>query len=92
MEIKTMTFREQEEAREYRLGELGTEPACPFCQRPRVLRSDYVRCNHCGVNWLAEEMHLPGYLDRDPRVARSEYARTGSSTSLTAGQQAEGVE
>jgi len=59
-------------SRAERLAEAGTEPDCPFCQRPRVLRSDYIRCNRCGINWLAEEMHLPDYLNRDPRIARTE--------------------
>jgi hypothetical protein len=70
--------------REQRLNEAGTEPPCPFCQRPRVSRSDYIRCNPCGVNWLNEEMSLPNYLDRDPRVARREAALTGTGTKPTA--------
>ena len=24
---------------------------CPFCGLPRCLRSDYIRCQKCGVNW-----------------------------------------
>jgi len=75
-----LTFEQQEENRRERLAEVGTEPPCPFCHRPRVLRSDYVRCNRCGINWLAEEMNLPNYLNLDPRVARSKNARMGSST------------
>jgi tRNA(Ile2) C34 agmatinyltransferase TiaS len=71
--------------REQRLAEVGTEPACPFCQRALVSRSDYIRCNRCGINWLNEEMHLPGYLERDPRVARSEAARMAGGTRPTAG-------
>lgn len=35
-----------------RLNEAGTEPPCPLCQRPRVRRSSYVRCNPCGANWF----------------------------------------
>jgi|HubBroStandDraft_6_1064221.scaffolds.fasta_scaffold73572_3 hypothetical protein len=72
--------------REERLAEAGTEPPCPFCPTPRVSRSTYIRCNQCGVNWLDEEMHLPDYLNRDPRVCRSEAARTVSGTSPTAEQ------
>ena len=67
-----------------RLSEVGTEPPCPFCRRPRVSRSDYIRCNPCGVNWLDEEMGLPNYLDRDPRVARREAALTETGTKPTA--------
>ena len=70
--------------REERLAEVGTEPPCPFCQKPRVSRSDYIRCNPCGVNWSNDEMHLPNYLDRDPRVARSEAARMVVGTKPTA--------
>ena len=81
--IETMTPKQQDEARQFRLDEVGTEPPCPFCRRPRVLRSDYVRCNPCGINWLAEEMHLPDYLNHDPRVARAS-ARMGNSTPRTA--------
>jgi len=51
--------------------EKGAEPPCPFCKKPRVQRSDYVRCNSCGVNWLDLEINLPNYLGRDPRVARA---------------------
>ncbi len=50
--------------------EPGTEPNCPWCGVPRVRRSDYVRCNPCGVNWLDSEMHLPNYLNRNPAAAR----------------------
>jgi ribosomal protein L37AE/L43A len=37
--------------REQRLGELGSEPPCPQCGKPRVSRSSYIRCNPCGMNW-----------------------------------------
>ena len=70
MEIKTLTYDEQEAVRKERLNEPGTQAPCPFCQRPRVQRRDYIRCNPCGVNWLDEEMHLPNYLNRNPSVAR----------------------
>lgn len=70
--------------REERINEAGTEPACLFCQRPRVSRSDYIRCNHCGVNWLNEEMHLENYLFSDPRVRRREAARTAGGIKPTA--------
>jgi hypothetical protein len=38
---------------------------CPFCGRPRSQRSDYVRCQPCGVNWwpgtdLKRNPHLSG--------------------------------
>ena len=63
---------------EERMNEVGTEPDCPFCQKPRVSRSDYIRCNRCGVNWLDSEMSLPNYLNLDPRVARRGVVPTGS--------------
>jgi ribosomal protein L37AE/L43A len=50
-----VTYAEQEESRRERLSEVGTEPPCPFCQRPRVKRTDYTRCNRCGENWLMGE-------------------------------------
>jgi ribosomal protein L37AE/L43A len=34
-----------------RMSEVGTEPPCPYCDQPRVGRSDYIRCNPCGKNW-----------------------------------------
>jgi ribosomal protein L37AE/L43A len=49
---RTMTIEEQEAARHVRLNEVGTMPPCPFCQRLRVERGDYIRCNPCGINWL----------------------------------------
>ena len=81
-----LTYEDQELNRQERLNEVGTEPPCPFCQRPRMARSDYVRCNLCGINWLNEEMHLPDYLSIDPRLARTRNARTVSATPPTAGQ------
>jgi ribosomal protein L37AE/L43A len=69
--------------REERLAEVGTEPMCPFCGIPRVSRSSYIRCNKCGVNWLNGEMHLPNYLERDPRVVRREAVLMANATKLT---------
>ena len=42
-----------------------------------------------GVNWLFEEMHLPNYLNLDPRVARKAVARTENQTRPIAEQPAE---
>lgn len=75
-EIKMITDEQREAGRKERLEEVGTMSPCPFCKRPRVERSDYLRCNPCGINWLDEEMHLTykgkPYLEVDPRQARSE--------------------
>jgi hypothetical protein len=60
-----MSYREQEAARQERLTEAGTMPPCPLCQKPRVQRSDYIRCNPCGVNWLNGED-----IDKNPKVER----------------------
>jgi hypothetical protein len=87
-----LTYEEQELNRQERLNEVGTEPPCPLCQRPRVSRTDYIRCNRCGINWLAEEMNLPDYLNLDPRVSRQRAALTGRSTPPTAEQQADHAE
>ena len=81
-----LTYEEQELNRQDRLNEKGTEPPCPFCKRPRVSRSDYIRCHPCGVNWLNEEMHFPDYLSSDPLLARTKNARTVSGTRRTAEQ------
>ena len=66
-----LTYEEQEAGRREKLAEAGTMPPCPFCQRPRVARSDYIRCLPCGINWLADESELPNYLNRNPAAARS---------------------
>jgi len=87
-----LTYQDQELNRQERMSEVGTEPPCPFCHQPRVMRSDYVRCNLCGVNWLFEEMHLPNYLSRNPAAARSEAARMARGTKPTAEQLAADAE
>lgn len=92
MEQRMMTKEESEAARREMLAEAGTEPPCPWCGRPRVLRSDYIRCNPCGTNWLASEMGLPDYLSLDPRVARTKNARMATSMRPTAEQRAESAE
>lgn len=92
MEMVGMTEAQQVEARQFRLSEQGTEPDCPFCGNPRVERTSYIRCNPCGVNWLNEEMHLPNYLSRDPRVARREAALMASGTKPTADTSRAGAE
>jgi hypothetical protein len=66
-----LTYEEQEACRRENLAEVGTMPPCPFCQRPRAVRSDYIRCNRCGINWVKDESHLPNYLNRNPAAARS---------------------
>lgn len=48
---------------EERINELGDEPDCPFCGKPRVTRSTYIRCNPCGLNWGVETD-----IFRDPRM------------------------
>lgn len=91
-----LTYEQQEENRRERLAEVGTEPPCPFCGNPRVGRSDYLRCNPCGVNWLNEEMHLTykgkPYLEVDPRLARTNAAPTENETKPTADTSAEGAD
>jgi hypothetical protein len=66
--------------------EVGTEPDCPFCGVPRVRRTDYIRCNPCGTNWLDVERHLREYLSRNPSVCRDEdrRVRMASITSRSA--------
>lgn len=70
--IEMMTLEQSEVARQERLKEIGTEPPCPFCGKARVTRSDYIRCNPCGVNWLNRED-----ISKDPRIQRhAEWLRT----------------
>lgn len=87
-----LTYEEQEALRRDRLSEVGTEPPCPFCRKPRVGRNNYIRCNQCGVNWLDEEMSLPNYLNRNPAAARSEAARMARATKPIADTLAEDAE
>lgn len=61
---------DREALREQRRNEVGNESPCPFCKIRRVRRTDYTRCNQCGVNWLDEENTFPVYLDQDPRISR----------------------
>jgi ribosomal protein L37AE/L43A len=55
--------RLMKQTREERLNEVGTEPPCPWCSKPRVKRSVYIRCNPCGTNWFKGDD-----LMRDPRT------------------------
>lgn len=61
----TFTAEDAEVARQDAINEPGSEPPCPFCKRPRVRRSDYIRCNGCATNWLDGED-----ITRDPRIER----------------------
>ena len=74
--------------RQFLAEEAGSEPACPFCQTPRVRRSDYIRCNDCGVNWLDSETRLPNYLNRNPNAARTVIAAKQSAATSEAGANA----
>jgi hypothetical protein len=86
-----MTDGEREARRQAVLNELGKEPPCPFCGRPRVARSSYIRCQRCGINWLDEEMGLRDYLNRNPSACRWEAAHMGTGTKLTAAPLGEGA-
>lgn len=61
MDEVMMTDAEREQARQDRLNEPGIEPPCPFCLKPRVTRSDYIRCMRCGLNWSEGQS-----IDRHP--------------------------
>lgn len=65
MAAATLNMQDQEILRSERLNEPGTEPPCPLCGRPRVKRSDYIRCNPCATNWVEGE-NIMG----NPRVER----------------------
>ncbi len=76
------TLEWMKQTRQDRLSEVGIEPQCPFCGKPRVGRSDYIRCYPCGVNWLDEDLEIPNYLNRDPRVARASMATGTQNTAM----------
>ena len=78
--MKVFTDAEREALRQVALNEVGTMPPCPFCGKPRVARSSYMRCQRCGVNWLDEEVHLRDYLNRNPSACRWEAAHMGTGT------------
>lgn len=89
--IEMMTPAQQEAARQERLAEVGTLSECPFCGKTRVRRSDYIRCNPCAINWLDQEMHLPGYLSRNPAACRAEEAGRLRALASTATKTASSV-
>jgi hypothetical protein len=90
--MKVLTEAEREARRQAILNEVGSEPPCPFCWVPRVSRSNYIRCNRCGINWLDEEMKFRDYLNRNPSAARWEAARMGSGIKSAAEPLAAGAE
>jgi ribosomal protein L37AE/L43A len=59
------TFERFAEEKKAAANEQGTEAPCPWCGKARLRRSDYIRCNGCGVNWLDGED-----LSKDPRADR----------------------
>ena len=79
---KMLTYEEQEAMRKAARDEVGTEPPCPFCGKPRVSRTSYIRCNLCGVNWSPAEGED---ITKDPRLSRTKItAHTRPESSDTA--------
>jgi ribosomal protein L37AE/L43A len=77
-----LTYEEQESMRKDAMDEVGTEPPCPFCGRPRVSRSSYIRCNPCGVNWSPAKGED---ITKDPRLSSTRtIAHTRPESSDTA--------
>lgn len=82
-----MTIGQQQDAsRAERLAEVGSEPPCPFCQRPRVKRSSYIRCNPCGLNWGKDQATDRHPLATQPTASTTQELRdngapTAKSTS-----------
>ena len=72
---------------------VGKELPCPFCHKtakPKKRRT--YRCHAVReLNWLQEEMHLPNYLERDPRVSRREAALTVNPIKRSVEQSGEGA-
>ena len=74
---KMLTFEERESMRKAAMDEVGSAPPCPFCQRPLVSGSSYIRCNPCGVNWSpGEEISL------DPRTSRTKATASTSRATV----------
>lgn len=71
--------------REQRLSEKGTESPCPICGKPRVKRTDYIRCNPCGLNWLSgEDLTLSPLLSREPYLTwKKKYVGSAGTTKTT---------
>jgi hypothetical protein len=64
--------------------EVGTEPPCPFCQKTRVTRSSYIRCNPCGINWFdGENLSMDPKLERYTKMVES---MRGTASSPMAGK------
>ncbi len=60
-------------------GELKDLP-CPFCNKPRSQRSDYVRCSPCGLNWLdGEDLQKNPLLSREPYLSGARNRATAAS-------------
>ena len=68
--MEMLTEEARVELRRANVDEVGTESPCPFCGKPRLRRTTYVRCTPCGTNWLDGENTFPEYLDQDPRISR----------------------
>lgn len=67
------------QTKEGRLAEVGTMPACPFCQRPRVQRSTYIRCNPCGMNWFKDQGIMKHPHVKRQAISSSEAETDGSA-------------
>jgi ribosomal protein L37AE/L43A len=72
--------QQQEAARQERLNEPGTEPPCPFCKRPRVTRSSYIRCMRCGLNWSEGQAVDRHPLATQPTVSTETAIASGAPT------------
>lgn len=78
--IKKLIEKENREG-----GEL-TDLPCPFCGKPRSQRSDYVRCQPCGLNWLeGEDMSKSPLVSREPFLSSAYNRGTSASKEETDG-------
>jgi ribosomal protein L37AE/L43A len=88
--VKALTAEEQELLRAARMGEKCEELPCPFCRRPRVKRSAYIRCNRCGLNWLdGQDLMLHPHSKGQPMRGTGFLTPGGGLTAPTAGSMLE---
>ena len=87
--LNGMTLAEcMAQTKEERLAEVGTEAPCPFCQRPRVTRSTYIRCNPCGMNWFKDQ-DISRHPHAKPQAIQSSVpAQAGTAKTALSGHEA----
>ena len=58
-------------------GELKNHP-CPNCKLPLCKRSDYTRCQRCGINWMdGEDLSKLPLTQREPYIGSKQRQKAG---------------